>query len=304
MTAGRRSNLAASHRAKLLAIAQDRKEDFQFILNRWAVERFLLRLSRSELKDKFVLKGAMLFIAWEGKLHRPTKDLDLLGRGPHDVDQVVNAIREICAVECDDGLKFDLAGIEGWRIAEDAEYEGVRVRVPASLDGARIPMQIDIGFGDAVEPVPRPLTFPVLLPLDAPVVSAYPPEAVIAEKFHAMVLLGIANSRMKDFFDIWTLASTYTFEMAALSRAVRGTFHRRKTDVPRSVPLALTSEFLDDAEKKVQWAAFLKRMGLTGERPSLADIGRFLADFLMPIAEAVMEEDSPYREWAPPGRWR
>jgi hypothetical protein len=211
-------NLAASHRAKLLTLAQERKEDFQFLLGRWTVERFLFRLGQSRHKDRFILKGAILFIAWAGKLHRPTKDLDLLGRGAHDVSHVVDSIRDICAVECEDGLEFDLAAIEGWRIAEDAEYEGVRVKVPASLDGARVQMQIDVGFGDAVEPAPKPLTFPVLLPLEAPTVNAYPPEAVVAEKFHAMVRLGIANSRMKDFFDIWTLASTYRFE-STCSRA-------------------------------------------------------------------------------------
>jgi predicted nucleotidyltransferase component of viral defense system len=154
MKTEKRPNIAASHRAKLLSVAHERKEDFQFVLGRWAVERFLFRLSRSKHRDRFVLKGATLFIAWTGKLHRPTKDLDLLGRGTHEVGEVVDAIRDICSVECDDGLKFDLAGIEGSRIAEDAEYEGVRVKVQASLDGARIPMQIDIGFGDAVEPAP------------------------------------------------------------------------------------------------------------------------------------------------------
>jgi predicted nucleotidyltransferase component of viral defense system len=254
MKTEKRPNIAASHRVKLLTLAHERREDFQFVLGRWAVERFLFRLSRSEHRDRFVLKGATLFLAWAGKLHRPTKDLDLLGRGIHEVGEVVNAIRDICSVECDDGLKFNFAEIEGWRIAEDAEYDGVRVKVPASLDGARIPMQIDIGFGDAVEPAPQSLTFPVLLPLDAPIVSAYPPEAVVAEKFHAMMVLGIANSRMKDFFDVWTLASTYNFEMDALSRAVRSTFDRRRAELPRGTPLALTSEFLEDPSKKLQWA--------------------------------------------------
>src|SRR5260370_2828073 len=137
-------NVAASHRAKLLTLARERREDFQFLLGRWAVERFLFRLSRSAHKDGFVLKGAMLFIAWAGKLHRPTKDLDLLGRGPRKVDRVVNKIREICSLECEDGLQFDLAAIEGWSIAEDAEYEGVRVQVPATLDRARVQRQTHI----------------------------------------------------------------------------------------------------------------------------------------------------------------
>jgi hypothetical protein len=224
--------------------------------------------------------------------------------GTHEVGEVVEAIRDICSVEYDDGLKFDLAGIEGSRIAEDAEYEGVRVKVPTSLDGARIPIQIDVGFRDAVEPAPQLLTFPVLLPLDAPIVSAYPPEVVISEKFHAMVVLGIANSRMKDFFDVWTLASTHIFEMDALSRAVRSTFDRRRTELPHGVPLALTNEFLNDASKKTQWAALLSRVGLVGEQPNLAGIGPSLADFLMPVAAVAAGSSLSYRLWTPPGPWK
>jgi len=158
-------NIAGSHRAKLLALARNRGEDFQFLLGRWVVERFLFRLAGSSQKDSFILKGATLFLAWEGQLHRPTKDLDLLRFGSPDVDEAARRIREVCAVPVEDGIVFDLAGIQGERIKEDAEYEGVRVRVPASLDGARISMQIDIGFGDLVDPPPAEITLPVLLPL-------------------------------------------------------------------------------------------------------------------------------------------
>lgn len=296
-------NIAASHRAKLLALAHERKENFQFLLGRWVVERFLFRLSQSEHADQFVLKGAMLFIAWEGKLHRPTKDLDLLGYGSPEVEGVVKTVREVCSAAVDDGLRFDLAAVEGWRIKEDAEYEGVRVKVPASLDGARVQMQIDIGFGDLVEPAPKLLQFPVLLPMDAPMVRAYPPEAVVAEKFHAMVLLGIANSRMKDFYDIWMLASSHTFEMDPLARAIRGTFERRRTGLPRGVPFAFTAEFLEDASKQTQWRAFVARLGLVGVPAELKDIGRVLAGFLLPVTEAAGGSLSPYRLWTPPGTW-
>ncbi len=295
-------NIAASHRAKLLALAQERREDFQFLLGRWVVERFLFRLSQSAHAEQFVLNGAMLFVAWEGKLHRPTKDVDLLGYGSPDVGRVVETVREICSVSIEDGLLFDLAKIEGARIKEDAEYEGVRVKVPASLGGARVLMQIDIGFGDLVEPPPKPIQFPVLLPLDAPTVRAYPPEVVVAEKFHAMVLLGIANSRMKDFYDIWTLASSYTFEMETLARAVRSTFERRRTEVPRGVPFAFTDEFLEDTAKQTQWRAFVARLGVR-ERSELKDIGRFLAGFLVPVTEAAAGAASSYRLWTPPGPW-
>ena len=262
-------NVAGSHRAKLLTLAQTRGEDFQFLLGRWIVERFLYRLSESAHKDAFVLKGAMLFLAWDGQLHRPTRDLDFLGFGSSEIPDVTQRILDVCALFEDDGIVFDLAGVKGERIKEDAEYEGVRVHVPASLDGARIVMQIDVGFGDVVDPPPARLTFPVLLPLAPPVLLAYAPETVIAEKFHAMVVLGIANSRMKDFFDIWTLARTHSFEIKQLARSIRGTFERRRTSVPESAPLALTAEFLEDASKRVQWAAFGKRLGL-GDLPALS----------------------------------
>ena len=302
MTVKKVRNVAGSHRAKLLTLARSRGEDFQFLLSRWVVERFLYRLAGSAQKDTFVLKGATLFLAWEGRLHRPTKDLDLLGFGSPDVDDVTRRIRDVCAVQADDGIVFDLGGIRGERIKEDAEYEGVRMRVPASLDGARVSMQIDVGFGDLVDPPPAELTFPVLLPLDAPVVRAYPPEAVIAEKFHAMVILGIANSRMKDFFDIWTLAQTHGFAIETLAGSVRSTFERRRTPLPETVPMALTGEFLEDHSKQTQWAAFGKRLGLRDLSP-LPLIGGQIAAFLMPVLGAIRAANSVAHVWVPGGPW-
>jgi len=297
-------NVAASHRARLLALARERGEDFQFLLGRWATERFLYRLSRSEHKDRFILKGAMLFIAWTGKLHRPTRDVDLLGWGSPDLGEVRAAIRAICAVESEDGLEFELHGIEAERIKEDAEYEGVRVWVPASLDRAKVRLQIDIGYGDAVEPEPQQVTFPVLLPLEPPRVRAYPPEAMIAEKVHAMVVLGIANSRMRDFFDIWTLASTGQFRLSVLTRSIRSTFRRRGTPVPAGTPLALTGEFLGDAGKKAQWSAFVRRAGLPESGLSLTHIGDLLARLLLPALAPPRLGVSLDHVWNPPGPWR
>jgi hypothetical protein len=202
MTNRRVVNVAASFRARLLDLSRQRGEDFQFVLAQWMIERFLYRLSVSPYREEFVLKGATLFAAWTGKVYRPTRDLDLLGRGSPDIDRLVTAFREVSMVGGDDGLALDPARIEGERIKEDAEYQGVRIKIPASLDGARLLLQIDVGFGDAVEPPPRELTLPVLLPAAAPQLWAYSPEAVVAEKLHAMVVLGIANSRMKDFYDL------------------------------------------------------------------------------------------------------
>lgn len=303
MTQKKGRNIAGSHRAKLLNLSRDRREDFQFLLGRWVSERFLFRLSHSPHRNDFVLKGAMLFVAWEGRLHRPTKDLDLLGYRSSDVEKVTDRIRDICSVVADDGIVFDVRKIMGERIKEDAEYEGVRVRVPASLDGARVSMQVDVGFGELIDPPASELDFPVLLPLDAPRVRAYSPEAVVAEKFHAMVVLGIANSRMKDFFDIWTLASTRRFEMTTLTSSIRGTFERRRTAVPDSTPLALTSEFLLDEMKRKQWDAFCNRLGLKGI-PGLAEIGRLVAGFLMPAIAGSARPAQPRSVWDPPGPWK
>ena len=247
-------NVARSHRAQLLNLARNRGEDFQFLLGRWVVERFLYRLAGSSHKNSFVLKGAMLFLAWEGRLHRPTKDLDLLASAAQ--------------TPADHGIVFDLAGIAGERIKEDAEYEGVRVRVPASL-GTRVSMQIDVGFGDLVDPPPADLTFPVLLALAVPVLRAF---------------LGIANSRMKDFFDVRRLAQTRNFDMERLAGSVRGTFERRRTPLPEAVPLAPTSEFLGDHAKQTQWAAFGRRLGLR-DVPTLPLIGEQIAGFLMPVLD-------------------
>lgn len=302
MTVKKARNVARSHRAKLLTLARNRGEDFQFLLGRWVVERFLYRLAGSAQKDSFVLKGAMLFLAWEGRLHRPTKDLDLLGFGSSDVLDVTDRIRDVCAVLADDGIVFDLAGIQGERIKEDAEYEGVRVRVPASLDGARVSMQIDVGFGDLVEPPPAELTFPVLLPLEAPVLRAYQPETVIAEKFQAMVVLGIANSRMKDFFDVWTLAQSHRFDLELLAGSIRGTFERRRTPLPEDVPMVLTGEFLEDNSKQTQWAAFGRRLGLS-DVPPLSLIGEQIAAFLIPALSTARAENSASRTWTPGGPW-
>jgi len=200
------TNLAASIRARLLRLAQVNGEDYQRVLGRYGIERFLYRLGYSLHRDRFALKGATLFTLWTGQAHRPTKDLDLLGRGSSAIDDVEAVMREICAVEAPDGIVFDAKSVEGTKIKEDDEYDGVRIKFDAHLAGARIPMQVDIGFGDAVYPEPELATFPVLVPMSAPQIRAYPRESAIAEKLHAMVELDIRNSRMKDFYDIWYMA--------------------------------------------------------------------------------------------------
>jgi len=297
-------NLAASMRAKLLDRARDRKEDFQFMLGRWVAERFLFRLGKSDQREAFVLKGATLFLIWQGKLLRPTRDIDLLGYGSAQIRHVVESIRAVCSIEAADGIAFDLAGVTGEEIREDAEYDGVRIRVPATLDGARVQLQIDIGFGDAVDPAPEETTFPVMLEMESPRLKTYPPEVVIAEKLQAMIQLGIANSRMKDFFDIWMLSREQSFEMSRLRRAVVATFARRKTELPTERPTALTDAFLREKGKASQWIGFLSRMQLPKELADLDAVGNAIADFVMPVFEVGRSENPEELEWPAKGPWK
>ena len=294
---------AASIRAKLLALAQASGEDYQRVLGRFAIERFLYRLGNSSHRDRFVLKGATLFTLWTGKSHRPTKDLDLLGSGSSAIDDVEQSVRAICEIEDDDGISFDGQSVEGVRIQEDDEYDGVRVKFRARLAGARIPMQVDIGFGDAVYPEPSLAEFPVLLAMSAPVIRAYPREASIAEKLHAMVDLDIRNSRMKDFYDIWFMANTWDFEQRLLRSAIAFSFERRGMAVPRDVPFALTEEFLSDPQKTKQWKAFLERLSSRKEADlSLVEVGEMLRAFLVPCL--LPPTDSVLAHWTPNVGWR
>jgi len=299
-----RKNTAASIRARLLSLAQNKGEDYQRVLGRYAIERFLYRLGRSPYRDKFVIKGATLFTLWTGHTHRPTKDLDLLGQGSSSaVGKIETTIRAICAIQDEAGIVFDGESVEGTRIKEDDEYDGVRIKLQAKLAGARIPMQIDIGFGDAVYPEPELASFPVLLPMEAPLIRAYPRVGSIAEKFHAMVLLDIRNSRMKDFYDIWFMANTWTFDMTSLRNAILASFERRGSTVPTGVPFALTEEFLNDPQKKRQWRAFVSRLNPGDEAPSFEQVGASLRAFLLPCISEESLTQSNLRRWTPSRQW-
>ena len=274
------------------------------MLGRYAIERFLYRLGRSLYRDKFTLKGATLFTLWTGHTHRPTKDLDLLGRGSSSaIAEVETTIREICGIHDEDGIVFHNDSVEGAKIKEDDEYDGVRIKLLAELGGARIPMQIDIGFGDAVYLEPELASFPVLLPMEAPLIRAYPRESAIAEKFHAMVVLDIRNSRMKDFYDVWFMASTWTFEMASLRKAIVTSFERRGSTIPIAVPFALTDDFLNDPQKKKQWAAFVSRLNSESPAPSLQEVGSVLRDFLLPCISVGSSLRPELNHWDPSLRW-
>lgn len=253
-------NLAASIRARLKQRADATQQDFNLTLTHYGLERLLYRLSVSSHAANYLLKGALLFSLWYDQPHRPTRDADLLGFGPDDVDSAVTAFREICQIAVADGIAFDPDSIQGSAIRQEAGYGGVRIDLQATLDGARIALQVDIGFGDAVTPAPESVSYPMLLAdLPAPQLRTYPKYTVVAEKFHAVCLLGMANTRMKDYFALWVLLTEGALEPVALHRAVEATFHRRQLAVPHTVPSGLSDAFAQDAAKQRQWAAFLNK---------------------------------------------
>jgi hypothetical protein len=240
----RRRNIGASVRARLLDRARAEHSDFQVLLTRYALERLLYRLTVSTHRDRFILKGAMLLVTWMPDQFRPTRDLDLLGQGEVTPDALALIFREVCGMGvAHDGVVFDLAAIEAAPIRDATEYGGVRVRTTASIAGARVPIQVDIGIGDAVTPAPVEIAYPTLLDAPAPHLRAYPVETVVAEKFEALVALGIVNTRIKDFYDLWLIAQTFRLERAILADAVTRTFARRQTDRPVGIPPGLSDAF-------------------------------------------------------------
>lgn len=276
------TDIAASVRARLFNLSKERKQPFDLVLTRYAIERLLYRLTQTKHKDRFALKGAMLMTTWFKDPHRPTRDLDLLGFGDSNPEAVLKVFREVCAVAGNDGIVFDVNGLKVEEIRDEQQYGGVRIKTTAELKGARITVSIDIGFGDAIEPGLAETDYPVLLDFPAPHLKTYARETVIAEKFQAMVDLGRANSRMKDFYDIWLLSRTYEFKGDALPRAIAATFDRRKTEVPEATPDALTPAFAQDAAKIQQWNSFVENVAF--KPGSLAEVITDLATFLMPHA--------------------
>ena len=281
-------DIGASVRARLLTVAREKGQAFDLLLTRYATERLLYRLSTTPHRDRFVLKGAMLLTTWFDDPHRPTRDVDFLGHGDPAPEPMLSVFREICAIEENDGVTFDVDALRVELIREELEYGGLRLRTTARLAGARITMVIDIGFGDAIEPGVEEINLPVLLDLPAPRLRAYARETVVAEKFQAMILFGLANTRMKDFYDIWMLSRNYDFDGERLSRAIAATFERRGTPIPEEMPDALSPAFAADATKQRQWAAFVR--DLTTDAPSLETIVNDLADFLMPYAQQARQQ--------------
>lgn len=256
-------NVAASVRARLLNVAKAQGADFNQVLVRFALERLLYRLSRSEHADRFLLKGALLFTLWYDMPHRATRDADLLGFGASDLPSVAQTFREIVSVDSDDGMVFDPESVVVEEIRKDAGYAGARVTLRGELSGARCKSQVDIGFGDAVTPGPIDAVYPVMLEdLPAPRLRTYPVYTVIAEKLHAIALLGMINSRLKDYLDLAVLLDRETLEPDILATAITATFTRRDMAVPSTWPVGLTDEFATDGSRQALWRAFLAKNGL------------------------------------------
>lgn len=303
MTKGPIKNVAASVHQRLLNVAKQTGRRFNDLVQHYALERWLFRLSRSAYGERFVLKGALLFVVWKTPVTRPTRDIDLLGRISNDLDSVQSVIAEIVQTPVeDDGLVFDVASVTTERIAEDADYEGVRAKFVGRLGTTRVAMQIDIGFSDVVTPAPARISYPTILEQPAAELLAYTQETVIAEKFEALVKLGDVNSRMKDFFDIWLMATTSEFEGANLAAAIHATFSQRQTPVEVD-PVGFSDQFARNPSKAAQWMAFIRRSLLTDVPTDFSEIVASVCNFLQPVAQAIHDNRRFEKYWRPGGPW-
>lgn len=291
---GKGANPAASIRQRLLNISREQKVDFTRILTDYGLQRLLYRLSVSPYQDEFVLKGAMLFSYWSGDAFRATKDVDFLKSGDASINHLKEVFTNLCTqpVEPDDGLIFDPASLMAEEIREEDAYGGTRVTMKASLSAARISIQADIGIGDVITPVAQEIEYPVLLDLPSPKLKAYPVETVIAEKFEAMVQLGFANSRMKDFYDVWALTKFMNPHYDILAQAIANTFRRRATELPKDVPIALTSEFSRDEMKQKQWSAFVRRAAVgSSAKMTLHETVEEIRPLLMALVDTARNDN-------------
>lgn len=296
-------NIAISVRDRLTARARSRRENAQLLMTRYVIERLLYRLSISHFRDRFVLKGAMLFSLWAAEPYRATGDLDLLGIGENVPERLAAIFEEILAVAVeDDGVVFRAETLRAAAARAEDEYAGVRIDFIAELAGARLPMHIDIGFGDAVTPGAIEIEYPSLLDQPAAHLRAYPPETVLAEKFQAMVALGMFNTRLKDFFDIWAIAGAFNFDGAILAHALQNTFERRQTPLPGETPPALTPAFAD--EKQAQWTAFLRRTQIALAPEPFVNIQLQIAALMMPPALALSRGAAFQGYWTAGGPWQ
>lgn len=300
----KRENAAQSVRDRLRKVAVAMRLDYNLVLTRYALERLLYRLSVSSQRDRFALKGAMLFFVWTKKIIRPSRDLDLLGFGVSDPDELRVAFREIMGMPvAEDGAAFDLDSVRSKPIRAEQLYDGVRVTAKSFIGTARVPIQIDIGYGDAVTPGIEVQEYPTLLDAPAPRLKTYPRETVVAEKFDAIVDIGIRTSRLKDYYDLLSKMRIFAFDGSTLSQAIRATFARRETEFPDSVPSALSQRFAADKDAILRWNAFVRRTPLLIDPPNLDSVVKEIARFVMPPTIAALSGKSFERIWRPSSGW-
>ncbi len=300
------NNMARSVHDRLLKVSREKGFRFNDLQQRFAMQRFLYRLSVSPFADQFTLKGALAFLAWTGgkQMYRPTMDIDLLGSTSNDAENLVKVFQAVVEQDVpNDGLVFDPDSITAAPITEDAEYNGMRVRLVGRMDNARIAIQIDIGFSDSPLPKPQRLKLPGLLDFPALSMTGYRPESSIAEKLHAMVARDVLNSRMKDFADLWYLSRHFDFDGPVLAQAIAGTFERRDTSVPAN-PTAFSGEFAQREDKQAQWKAFMRRSRPEGVPDEFAEVVMGVAEFLGPVLAHLPADQPPPNHWQAPGPWQ
>lgn len=295
--------MAASVHRRLLDRARESLRPFNEVLQHFAIERFIYRLSISPYANKFILKGALMFPLWTGPSSRSTLDIDLLGKIDNSTETIMAVIKKVCDMKVeDDGMHFDSKTLSAHKITEDADYGGVRVRIQARLGNAKISLQIDIGFGDKIVPAPRRVKYPVILDFPAPALNGYTMESTIAEKYQAMVKLGVANSRMKDFYDIWFLCRRFDFNGEVLAEAIATTFVNRKTPITPG-PAVFNPSFAVDPAKKAQWQGFIRKAQLDDPPEDFEDVIATISEFLKPLVTALAEKSSFTATWSASRTW-
>ena len=300
---GNTKNIAASVHQRLLNKSRESSRPFNELLQHFAIERFIYRLSKSTHADSFILKGALMFSAWTGSMSRPTMDIDFLGKIENNLELIVTVIKDVCAMEVEsDGIVFHKDTVTAARITEDADYKGARVMLRGNLGSIRLFLQIDIGFGDVIVPGPSKVKYPVLLDFPPPELNGYTRESTLAEKFQAMVKLGLLNSRMKDFYDIWFLSQMFNFKGETLVEAIEKTFEKRKTPLPKE-PTIFTPSFMRDENKQAQWQGFINKTKLGDAPASFENVIAGIKIFLQPVVASINDQQTFRFFWTASGPW-
>lgn len=303
MSKDEKKNITASILQRLRNYSEARKEDRGLTLTSYAIERLLYRLSISKYAEQFILKGAQLFRVWSDFSYRPTRDVDFLRFGSPNMTELEEMFRAICSIktDIDDGIIYLAETVKAEAIREENEYDGIRIKVEFRIGRTGQYLQVDIGFGDSLNPPALEIQFPTILEMPSPHLKAYRRDTVIAEKVEAMVSLGYANSRMKDFYDIDKLSKEFEYDGEILKKAIQLTFERRKTEIPNEPPLSFTIEFSEDPVKQTQWNAFLRKNSL--EPISFTQIVKRIELFIMPMFSAIKESKTYGLKWLPDKRW-